>query len=492
MAIYERHTPETSVLYQTIARVWPALSMEYAASDVPFADHVETEFERYLKCGILQYGFMRLQCTSCEKTRVVAFSCKRRGFCASCGARRMEQTADRLEREVWPVAGARQFVLTFPHQVRHWLAASPDLLSDVVLVVTDVIKEFYEESTLRGKDAETASMPTCGAITFIQRFGSSLVLNPHLHMVVLDGVFASTPTGKRFYPYAGFDTECVLGILHTLYHRLDRLFRDSGYVKDDGEGVDQVPTDDEVSLPFKPRAPKAYRRLGATRPPHPLFKQQDPNMMSVEGWCNVRWKWFSLHAGVAIKGENRHGLKQLFRYVSRSSVSPSRVTYDVPETPETSEVVLSLKRPWNDGTTALRFKQVDFCERLAALVPPPWHNMTRYEGLFAPGHAWRASVVPGPTRKRPPRDPDAPPPLKEPSVGRAVAEHYIPWAELLRRCYGIDPELCTCGARMRVDEVITEHDKIKEVMVEMGLAATPPPRGRRRVEGGELSYLFDE
>ena len=45
---------------------------------------------------------------------------------------------------------------------------------------------------------------------------------------------------------------------------------------------------------------------------------------------------------------------------------------------------------------------------------------------------------------------------------------------------------------MRVDEVITEHDKIKEVMVEMGLAATPPPRGRRRVEGGELSYLFDE
>lgn len=49
MAIYERHTPESTVLYQTIARTWPALFMEYAASDAPIAEHVETEVERYLR-----------------------------------------------------------------------------------------------------------------------------------------------------------------------------------------------------------------------------------------------------------------------------------------------------------------------------------------------------------------------------------------------------------------------------------------------------------
>ena len=490
MAIYQRHTPETTVFYQTIARVWPGLFMEYAASDAPIADHIETEFERFLRCGILPYGFIRLKCTGCQGSRILGFSCKGRGFCASCGARRMEQAADRLEREVWPIANARQFVLTFPHQVRHWLANSPELLADVILAVTGVIQDFYEDSTLRGMDKEVASMPTGGAITFVQRFASSLALNTHLHMIFLDGVFAQTAKGKRFYAFDGFDTESVLAILHGIYHRLDQLFRDRGYVKEDGQGVDESANED-VPLPFKPRAPKAFRKIGL-RSPHPLFKQTDPNMMSVEGWCNVRWKWFSLHAGVAIKGEDRHGLKRLFKYTSRSSVSPSRLSYDDGEDPEGSDVILELKRAWSDGTTALRFKQVDLVERLVALVPPAWFNLRRYEGIFAPGHAWRATVVPGPQVKRPRRDDTDPPPPDHPSAGRAVAERYIPWAELLRRTYGIDPEICTCGARMRIEDVVTDGETIAEVLVAMGLAATPPPRGRSRAATGELSYLFED
>ncbi len=218
MAIYQRHTPESTALYQTVACVWPGLRAEYAASDAPIAGHVETEFERYLRCGILQYGFVKLKCTACEQTRLLGFSCKRRGFCASCGARRMEQTALRLEREVWPVANARQFVLTFPHQVRGWLAHSPELLAEVILVVTDVIKEFYEDSILLDSEQDSVSMPTHGAITFVQRFASSLALNPHLHFIALDGAFAQTAKGKRFYPVHYFDTESVLAILHGICH----------------------------------------------------------------------------------------------------------------------------------------------------------------------------------------------------------------------------------------------------------------------------------
>ncbi len=81
----------------------------------------------------------------------------------------MEQAADRLEREVWPVANARQFVLTFPHQVRHWLANSPELLADVVLVVTGVIQDFYEDSTLRGMDKEQVSMHQYCALSMAKR-----------------------------------------------------------------------------------------------------------------------------------------------------------------------------------------------------------------------------------------------------------------------------------------------------------------------------------
>jgi hypothetical protein len=133
-----------------------------------------------------------------------------------------------LEREVWTIANARQFVLTFPQQARHWLANSPELLADVILNVTGVIQDFYEDSTPRGSDKEAASMPTAGAITFVQHFASFLALNTHLHMVFLDGVFMQTAKGKRFYAFDGFDTECVLAILNGIYHRLDQLFRDRG------------------------------------------------------------------------------------------------------------------------------------------------------------------------------------------------------------------------------------------------------------------------
>ncbi len=55
--------------------------------------HVERDFRRYLECGILAYGFARAYCADCGRDFLVAFSCKGRGVCPSCNARRMAQTA---------------------------------------------------------------------------------------------------------------------------------------------------------------------------------------------------------------------------------------------------------------------------------------------------------------------------------------------------------------------------------------------------------------
>jgi len=56
-------------------------------------DHIHRKFEAYLKCGRLEHGFLRVRCDKCHFARLVAFSCKKRGFCPSCGARRMAETA---------------------------------------------------------------------------------------------------------------------------------------------------------------------------------------------------------------------------------------------------------------------------------------------------------------------------------------------------------------------------------------------------------------
>ena len=104
MAVYERHRPESTGLYQSVARAWPKIEMDYAVTDQSISPHVTAEFERYKRCGILDHGFVRLYCKDCQAERVIGFSCKGRGFCPACGSRRAFQKADRIEREVWPRA----------------------------------------------------------------------------------------------------------------------------------------------------------------------------------------------------------------------------------------------------------------------------------------------------------------------------------------------------------------------------------------------------
>ena len=57
---------------------------------------VKDEFHAFLECGILAHGFLRLRCAGCGHEKLVAFSCKRRGICPSCGARRMAEIVPRL------------------------------------------------------------------------------------------------------------------------------------------------------------------------------------------------------------------------------------------------------------------------------------------------------------------------------------------------------------------------------------------------------------
>ena len=99
---YERHRPETTLLYQLVERHYPEFLVALSERDRHLPLYVEKEFEAYLKCGRLEHGFLRVRCTTCHAERLVAFSCKRRGFCPSCGARRMTESAALLVDEVLP------------------------------------------------------------------------------------------------------------------------------------------------------------------------------------------------------------------------------------------------------------------------------------------------------------------------------------------------------------------------------------------------------
>jgi hypothetical protein len=98
---------------------------------------------------------------------------------------------------------------------------------------------------------------------------------------------------------------------------------------------------------------------------------------------------FLLHAGVAAKAQERKKLERLCRYISRPAVSENRLSL----TPN-GNVRYQLKTPYRDGTTRVIFEPLDFIARLAALVPKPRVNLTRFHGVFAPNSQHRALVTP--------------------------------------------------------------------------------------------------
>jgi hypothetical protein len=185
---YERRRPEETTLYRLVQEhIESFLAQVEAESGVALPEFVKAEFDAFLACGILAHGFLRLRCSECAHEKLVAFSCKRRGFCPSCGARRMAETAAHLVDRVIPPVPVRQWVLSFPIPLRILFAAQPQLLAPLLQVIHRVIASFLiKQAGLKRRDANT------GAVTLIQRFGSAANLNIHLHCLMLDGVYRNS------------------------------------------------------------------------------------------------------------------------------------------------------------------------------------------------------------------------------------------------------------------------------------------------------------
>jgi hypothetical protein len=86
---YERHEPEKTLLHEVVREQLEPFLARARRDGAPVARFVEREIRAYLECGILAHGFLRLHCEACGRDRLVAFSCKGRALCPSCGGRRM-------------------------------------------------------------------------------------------------------------------------------------------------------------------------------------------------------------------------------------------------------------------------------------------------------------------------------------------------------------------------------------------------------------------
>ena len=98
---------------------------------------------------------------------------------------------------------------------------------------------------------------------------------------------------------------------------------------------------------------------------------------------------FSLHAATICEAWQRSRLERLCRYITRPPIATKRLSID-----GQGRVVYRYKHPLRDGSTHGVLEPLDFIARLAALVPRPGLNLTRFHGVFAPNFKLRKRIVP--------------------------------------------------------------------------------------------------
>jgi len=117
------------------------------------------------------------------------------------------------------------------------------------------------------------------------------------------------------------------------------------------------------------------------------------------------------------------------RYITRPAIAEQHLSLA-----SNGDVIVGLKTPYDDGTTHVVLSPMEFIGRLAALVPPPRVNVTRFHGVFSPNSKLRNHVVP-----------TKPAVAAQHKSSRAYA---MSWAQRLKRVFAIEIEKCEkCGNR---------------------------------------------
>jgi ribosomal protein S27E len=486
---YRRREPERTALYQTVEATLPRLEATLRSGEVATPTFVQREFHDYLACGRLEHGFVRVKCDGCRHEHLVAFSCKRRGFCPSCGARRMVETSAHLVDRVFPDVPVRQWVLSFPYPLRFLFASRPEALARCLAVIPRAI----ETDLIQRAGLTRASGARTGAVTVVQRFGSALNLNVHLHMLILDGVYTFEHGTVRFHEVGAPPPDSLERLTAQVVQRVyRRLVADGWLIEDpeqswlDLEETDALDALRAASIRYRVAlGPSAGRRIST------LVDRARARPAAVKPFT-VDQDGFSLNAAVACPAGSRERLERLCRDVTRPAIALERLSLN-----RCGEVLLALKRPFRDGTTHLKFTPEDFLARLAALVPRPRANLTRYHGVFAPAHPWRSQVT-GTVREAAPagsgneqaekgrcprghdRGADTGDEIHPPPEMASVPTAPLTWAQRLRRVFGIEITMCPhCGGRLRVIADVTDPEVMERILEHVrreGLPRAPPAR----------------
>jgi hypothetical protein len=320
--VYRQRNPKASPLYrlfdehfEELKRVW---SDRFEEAFGPWQRHWDAAVAAFLSCGDPECGFARVYCDTCRKEFLLPFSCKRRGLCPSCSARRRVEWADHVIERVLPDVPYRMLVFTIPRCLRGIFMREHAVLGDICRVAYQASARFLAEHF-----PGVEGVPYF--VSAIHTAGSNVNPHPHVHCL------------------------CSLGIRDRegTFHRA-------------AEDLDWSPLEDLFR----------HAVLGMLLRKRRITEETARKLLS---WTH---SGFSVDGSAAAAEGDRETLHRLASYLLKPPVSLGRLTYES----GAANVLYQGKRGHPDAPETLVCDPLRFLALVLLQVPGRWEVRIRYYG----------------------------------------------------------------------------------------------------------------
>ena len=414
-------------------------------------------FDDYLNCGIILHGCARLYCDHCKHSELLAFSCKRRGLCPSCDAKRALLFAEHLEHEVLLPYSHRHLVFTIPKRLRVYFKFNRKLH-----------KLLYASAWHAWKRYVSKKLPgQTGVIMALHTAGEKLKFHPHVHVIALDGTIdhegnfsqlspVDTPLLESYFQQEVFNRLIAAKVIEEELAIDMATWEHSGFSAWAGEPIE--PTETE----------------------HRLFLS--------------RYLKKTVISNQRLSINNSNPLATTVTY--RSGKTDQVLSYEF----QPGSLVPSVTHHTISAETEKQFSPLEFLATLTLHIPDKWEQTTRYFGCYAARtrgkkrrleqealeqaallakNTDQASTITMP----PFRDEQKPTP--KPSST---------WAACMKRVFEVDPLVCPkCGSQMKIKAFITDSKEITRLCNNLGIVPwrAPPPFGKSNDSSSTIEPFFD-
>ncbi len=168
-------------------------------------DHLNSVVSKMISCGDPSEGFIEYQCTHCgDDSHIIGFSCKS-SLCLKCGAIKAFNFVEEVMAKLHKGMTYRHLTMTMPKQLRWVFYQNRNSI--------DLYNRFYEVAwecicnLLSWMTGLPLKRLKAGCIMVMHIPGRDAKYNPHIHVILMDGVLDQLKNKwhrLRYFPYKVF------------------------------------------------------------------------------------------------------------------------------------------------------------------------------------------------------------------------------------------------------------------------------------------------